>query len=48
MYKLHSDGEQCATVGVLKQLFNYRDGIKVIEYFNYDKVTLVIEELSAN
>ena len=28
MYKLHSDSEQCATVGVLRELLNCRDGIK--------------------
>ena len=32
LYKLHSDSEQCATVGVLRELLNCRDGINVIEY----------------
>ena len=37
LYKLHSDGEQCATVGVLREVFlvNSSDGINVIEYFAY-------------
>ena len=31
VYKLHSDSEQCATVGVLRELLNCRGG--------YDEVT---------
>ena len=45
VYKLHSDSEQCATVSVSRELLNCRDGINMIEYFDYDEVTLIIEEL---
>ena len=38
-YKLHRDSEQCATVGVLRELLNCRDSINIIGYFNYDEVT---------
>ena len=30
LYKLQSDSEQCATVGVLRELLNCKDGINVI------------------
>ena len=42
LYRLHSDNEQYATVGVLKYLINSRDGINDIDYFNYDDI---IDEL---
>ena len=48
LYKLHSDGEQCATVGVLDELLNCRDGINDIEYFTYDEITLISDELCTN
>ena len=44
LYTLHSESEQCATDGVLRELLNYRDGIYVIEYLTYDEMTLIIDE----
>ena len=34
LYNIHSDSEQYATVGVLRDLINCRDGINVIDYYN--------------
>ena len=41
-YDTFSQSEQRATVGVLRQLLNRRDGINMIKCFKYDEVTLVI------
>ena len=46
--KLQSDSEQCATVGVLRGLLLFSDGVDMIEYFNSDEVTLIIDELCTN
>ena len=35
LYKIHSDSEQYATVGVLRDLINCRDGINVMDYLYY-------------
>ena len=35
LYKIHSDSEQYATVGVLRYLINCRDGINVMDYLYY-------------
>ena len=35
LYKIHSDSEKYETVGVLRDLINCRDGINVIDYYNY-------------
>ena len=43
LYKIHSDSEQYATVGVLRDLINCRDGINVIDYYNYDDITGIID-----
>ena len=48
LYKIHSDSEQFATVGVLRDLINCRDGINVIDYFNHDEITGIIDELCTN
>ena len=40
--------EQFATVGVLRELINCRDGINVIDYFNHDEITGIIDELCTN
>ena len=48
MYKLYSDSEQCATVGLLRELLNCRDGINDIEYLRYDEITHIIDEPSTN
>ena len=48
MYKIHNDSEQCATVGVLRELINCRYGINVIGYFNHDEKTGIIDELCTN
>ena len=48
LYKIHSDSEQYATVGVLRDLINCRDGINVIDYYNYDDITGIIDELFTN
>ena len=45
MYDIHSDSEQYATVGVLRDLINCRDGINVIDYYNYDDIIGIIGEL---
>ena len=47
-YKIHSDSERYATVGVLRDLINCRDGIHVIDYYNYDDITGIIDELCTN
>ena len=47
-YKIHSDSEKYATVGVLRDLINCRDGIHVIDYYNYDDITGIIDELCTN
>ena len=36
------------TVGTVRELFNCRDGVNMIEYLNYDEVTLIIEEVCTN
>ena len=39
LYKIHiSDSEQYATVSVLRDLINCRDGVNVIDYYNYDDI----------
>ena len=48
MYKLHNDNEQYATVSVLRDLIDCRDGINDIHYFNYDDITVIINELCTN
>ena len=48
LYKLHNANEQYATVGVLRYLINCRDGINDIHYFNYDDITVIIDELCTN
>ena len=48
LYKIHSDSEQFATVGVLRDLINCRDGINVIDYVNHDEITGIIDELCTN
>ena len=48
LYKIHSDREQFATVGVLRDLINCRDGINGIDYFNHDEITGIIDELCTN
>ena len=48
LYKIHSDSEKYATVGVLGDLINCRDGIHVIDYYNYDDITGIIDELCTN
>ena len=45
LHKIHSDS---ATVGVLSDLINCRDGINVIDYYNYDDITGIIDELCTN
>ena len=40
-----NDNQQYATVGVLKALINCRDGIHDIHYFNYDDISVIIDEL---
>ena len=45
LYNIHSDSEQYATVGVLRDLINCRDGIYVIDYFNHDDITGIIDVL---
>ena len=39
LYQIHSDSEQYATIGVLRDLINCRDGINVIDYYNYGDIT---------
>ena len=46
-YKFNDD-EQYATVGVLRDLINCRDGLYDIHYFNYDDITAIIDELCTN
>ena len=48
LYKSHNDNEQYATVGVLRDLINCRDGLYDIHYFNYDDITAIIDELCTN
>ena len=48
LYMIHSDSEQFATVGVQRDLINCRDGINVIDYFNHDEITGIIDELCTN
>ncbi len=48
VYKMPSDSEQYATVGVLRDLINCRDGINVIDYYNYVDITGIIDELCTN
>ena len=48
LYKIHSDSEQYATVGVLRDLINCRYGINVIDYYNYDDIIGIIDELCTN
>ena len=48
LYKIHGDSEQYATVGVLGDLINCRDSINVIDYYNYDDITGIIDELCTN
>ena len=48
LYKIHNDSEQFATVGVLRELINCRDGISVIDYFSHDEITGIIDELCSN
>ena len=48
LYKIHSDSEQYATVGVLRDLLNCRDWINVIDYYYYDDITGIIDELCTN
>ena len=38
LYKLHSDSDQCATVGVLRELLRCKDGINDIDYLTYDEL----------
>ena len=45
---LMSDDEQYATVGLLRDLINCRNGINDIDYFNYDDITVIIDELCTN
>ena len=45
MYKLPNESEQDTTVGVMRDLLNCRDGIYDIAYFNYDDITVIIDEL---
>ena len=45
VYQLHSESEQYATVSVLRDLFNCRDDI---DYFNYDDITVIIDEVCTN
>ena len=42
------NNEQYATVGVLRDLINYRDGLYDIHYFTYDDITAIIDELCTN
>ena len=46
-YKFNDD-EQYATVGVLRDLINCRDGLYDIHYFNCDDITAIIDELCTN
>ena len=48
LYNIHSDSEQYATVGVLRDLINCRDGINVIDYYNYGDISGIIDELCTN
>ena len=48
LYKIHSDSEQYGTVGVLRDLINCRDGINVIDCYNYDDITGIIDEHCTN
>ena len=48
LYKIHNDSEPFATVGVLRELINCRDGINGIDYFNHDEITGIIDELCTN
>ena len=41
LFKLHSDSEQCATVGVLREILNPIHGMNMIEHVYHDEVTLV-------
>ena len=43
---MSSLSEQYATVGVLIYLIYCRDGINDIDYFNYDDITVIIDELN--
>ena len=43
-----NDNEEYATVGVLRDLINCRDGLYGIHYFNYDDITAIIDELCTN
>ena len=45
VYKLPNDSDQNATVGVMRDLLNCRDGIYDIGYLNYVEITLIIDEL---
>ena len=46
-YKFN-DNEQYATVGVLQDLINCRDGLYDIHCYNYDDITAIIDELCTN
>ena len=48
VYKLPNESEQSATVGVMRDLLNCRDGIYDIDYFSYDEITVIIDELCIN
>ena len=49
LYKLHSDNEQYATVGVLIDVMNCRDGINDIDVLlNYYDISVIIDELCTN
>ena len=45
VYTLPNESEQDATVGVMRDLLNCRDGIYDIGYLNYVEITLIIDEL---
>ena len=48
VYKSHGDSEQSATVGVLRDLINCRDGINDIDCFNDDEMTVIIDSAEIN
>ena len=48
VYKLPNTSEQHATVSVMRDSLNCRDGIYEIEYLNYDEITVTIDELCTN
>ena len=41
LYKLHSDSEQYATAGVLRDVLNCRDDINDIDYFTFFLLTFL-------